>query len=325
LTLGTDAGYFLLKDARATGAHKVVELGIEILVGGRDAGVAEGVVPSLERVAHQAGFQNPLVDPRKGHYSLAAGVSARCTFLGQVSYILRIPTLGSMNFLFYFGLLLLTTPSFAQTNINSRLKQELDSLYREDQKYRELFVYMNNGKADSVETALHIPKGQLFGYVITHMAKSDSSSLQQVKVLLKQYGYPGKSLVGVPTNEAAWHIIQHSPSINAYLPMVKIAAEKGELPYSRYAQMLDRQLVQAGKAQLYGTQGNSFTITNKTTGKQETVSFIWPIKNPAQINARRQKAGFPTTVEEGGKQLGIPYKPVSLEYAKRVQAQSQGK
>lgn len=230
-----------------------------------------------------------------------------------------------MKFLFCFGLLLLTAPSFAQTKINSRLKQELDSLYREDQKYRELFVYMNNGKADSVETALHIPKGQLFGYVITHMTKADSSNLKRMKVLLKQYGYPGKSLVGVPTNEAAWHIVQHSPSINAYLPLVKVAAEKGELPYSRYAQMLDRQLVQEGREQLYGTQAQIFTITDKTTGKQETVSFIWPIKNPTQINARRKKAGFTTTVEEGSKQLGIPYKPVSLEYAKRVQAQSQGK
>jgi hypothetical protein len=115
------------------------------------------------------------------------------------------------------------------------LKHELDSLYREDQKYRELFIYLNNGKADSVETALHIPKGQLFGYAYTRMTQSDSSTFQRVKVLLQQYGYPGKSLVGVPTNEAAWHVIQHSSSITAYLPLVRAAAEKGELPYWRYA------------------------------------------------------------------------------------------
>lgn len=230
-----------------------------------------------------------------------------------------------MKYLLCFGLLLLAASSFAQTKLNPRLKHELDSLYREDQKYRELIMYMNNGKGDSVETALHLPKGQLFGYIITNMTKSDSSSLQRVKILLRQYGYPGKSLVGVPTNEAAWNVIQHSNEIAAYLPMVKAAAEKGELPYWRYAQMLDRHLLQEEKEQLYGTQGSFFTLTDKATGKQETVSFIWPIKNPAQVNARRKKAGFPTTIEEGSKQIGMPYKPVSLEYAKRVRAQSQGK
>lgn len=244
--------------------------------------------------------------------------------LGTQLYV-KVAYLGRMKFLFYFGLLLLTVPAFAQTKINPRLKHELDSLYREDQRYRELFIYLNNGKADSVETALRIPKGQLFGYAYTRMTKSDSSTLPRVKALLQQYGYPGKSLVGVPTNEAAWHVIQHSPSITAYLPMIRAAAEKGELPYWRYAQMLDRQLVQEGKEQLYGTQGSFFTITDKSTGKQETVSFIWPIKDPAHVNARRKKAGFTTTIEEGSKQLGTSYKPVSLEYAKRVQAQSQGK
>lgn len=230
-----------------------------------------------------------------------------------------------MKYLLCFGLLLLAAAASAQTKINPRLKHELDSLYREDQKYRELIMYMNNGKGDSVETALHIPKGQLFGYLYPRMTKSDSSSLQRVKVLLKQYGYPGKSLVGTPTNEAAWNVIQHSADIATYLPMVKAAADKGELPYWRYAQMLDRQLQRDGLEQLYGTQGTFFTITDKVTGKQETVSFIWPIKNPAQVNARRKKAGFTTTIEEGSKQIGTPYKPVSLEYAKRVQAQSQGK
>lgn len=230
-----------------------------------------------------------------------------------------------MKLLLYCGLLLVTVPCLAQTKLNPQLKQELDSLYREDQKYRELFIYLNNGKADSVETALHIPKGQLFGYAYTRMTQSDSTALRRVKVLLQQYGYPGKSLVGVPTNEAAWHVIQHSPSIATYLPMIKAAAEKGELPYWRYAQMLDRQLMQEGKEQLYGTQGDFFNITDKATGKQETITFIWPIKNSAQVNARRKRAGFTTTIEEGSKELGTPYRPVSLEYAKRVQAQSQGK
>ena len=95
-----------------------------------------------------------------------------------------------MKLLLYFGLLLVAAPAFAQTKHNSGLKHELDSLYREDQKYRELFIYLNNGKADSVETVLHILKDQLFGYTYTRMSKSDSSTFQRVKVLLQQYGLP---------------------------------------------------------------------------------------------------------------------------------------
>jgi len=230
-----------------------------------------------------------------------------------------------MKFLPLFGLLCISAPAFAQQPFNPRLKQELDSLYRQDQKYRELIVYLNNGKGDSVETALHLPKGQLFSYIIGNMLNADASNLQRVKQLLTQHGYPGKSLVGEPTNEAAWHVIQHSDEIPTYLPLMKAAAQKGELPYWRYAQMLDRQLQHQGREQLYGTQGISFNVTDKATGKPEVVSFIWPIKNPARVNARRKKAGFPTTIEEGSKQLGIPYKPVSLDYAKRIQAQSQSK
>ncbi|WP_257722065.1 hypothetical protein [Hymenobacter sp. PAMC 26628] len=43
---------------------------------------------------------------------------------------------------------------------------------------------------------------------------------------MKQDGCPGKSLVGAPTNEAVWSVIQHTPAtIPQYLPMMKAAAE----------------------------------------------------------------------------------------------------
>ena len=41
------------------------------------------------------------------------------------------------------------------------------------------------------------------------------------------------------------------------------------------------------------------------------------------MNERRKQTGFPGTVEESAATLGIPYKPVTLEYAKRLQRQSQ--
>lgn len=230
-----------------------------------------------------------------------------------------------MKYLRCFGLVLLGAPAFAQAKLNLPLKRELDSILVQDQKYRELMAGMNNGKTDSLETALHLPKGQLFTYALTNMNCVDSSGMRRVEAIVRRYGYPGQSLVGASTNEAAWLVIQHSGKIPQYLPLIKAAAEKGELPYRLYAQMLDRKLMNDGLEQLYGTQGVSFTVPNRATGKRETASFIWPIKDAARVNERRKQTGFPGTVEESAATLGIPYKPVALEYAKRLQRQSQTK
>ncbi len=228
-----------------------------------------------------------------------------------------------MKLLLVLSLLLPGTSAFAQTKLNVPLKRELDSILVEDQRYRELIVGMNNGKGDSLETALHLPKGQLFTYIITNMTRVDSLNLRRVEAIVRRYGYPGKSLVGTPTNIAVWYVIQHSPRIAHYLPLIKSAADKGELSYPRYAQMLDRELMAEGKEQLYGTQGSFFSIFNKATGQRETISFIWPIKDAARVNARRKQAGFTNTVEESAAEMHQSYKPVTLEYAKQIQRQSQ--
>jgi hypothetical protein len=56
-----------------------------------------------------------------------------------------------MRYLFTFSLLLLATSAFAQAKLNLPLKRELDSIYVQDQKYRELMVGISNGKTDSLE------------------------------------------------------------------------------------------------------------------------------------------------------------------------------
>ena len=200
----------------------------------------------------------------------------------------------------------LSFPAVAQTIPNLRLKHELDSLYEVDQRYRAmLFSPKLNRRPDSLAAALGVSKEGLNSAIMGQMIRTDATNLTRVQVLLKQYGYPGKSLVGAPTNEAAWSVIQHAPAlIPQYLPMMKMAAETGELPFSRYATMLDRQLVFENKEQLYGTQAQNYN-------NQEW--FIWPIQNPAQVNQRRKQAGFKTTVEESAVKLGTSYKVLTLE------------
>ena len=200
----------------------------------------------------------------------------------------------------------LAFPAVAQTTPNLRLKHELDSLYEVDQRYRAmLFSPRLNRNPDSLAAALGVSKDGLNRAIMGQLIRTDATNLTRVQALLNQYGYPGKSLVGAPTNEAAWYVIQHAPAlIPQYLPLMKAAAETGELPFRLYATMLDRQLMFENKEQVYGTQAR-----NDNNNKL----FIWPIQKPAQVNQRRKQAGFTTTVEQNAARLGASYKVLTLE------------
>ena len=209
------------------------------------------------------------------------------------------------HFLSVALLSLFALPVAAQVKFNPQLKHELDSLYEVDQRYRAmLFEPRLNRNPDSLATALGVAKPALNATINDRMRRADATNITRVQALVAQYGYPGKSLVGAPTNEAVWHVIQHNPAmIPQYIPLLKRAAEKGELPYYRYAMMLDRQLMNEGKEQLYGTQVLGYN------GQQP---FVWPIQNAAQVNQRRQQAGFSTTVEQNAAALGVTYRVLSL-------------
>ena len=197
---------------------------------------------------------------------------------------------------------------------NLRLKHELDSIYAVDQRWRSmLFGPRVRHRPDSLARALGVTRESLNDYVMRHMMQTDSANQVRVHQILQQYGYPGKSLVGTPTNEGAYYVIQHSPDIKSYLPLIKKAAEKGELPFYLYAQMLDRQLMREGKEQRYGTQAMSYNILNPQTGRHEPQPrFVWPIENAVQVTERRRKAGFTETVEQNAAALGIQYRVLTL-------------
>jgi hypothetical protein len=204
---------------------------------------------------------------------------------------------------------------------NPRLKHELDSIYAVDQKWRSmLFEPRVRHRPDSLARALGVTRESLNDYVMRRMMRTDSANQVRVKAIMSQYGYPGRTLVGTPTNEGAWYVIQHSPDIDRYLPLIKKAANQGELPFYLYAQMLDRQLMRAGKEQHYGTQAMSYNILNPQTGRREPQPlFVWPIKDAARVNERRKKAGFPTTVEQNATRLGIiPYRVLTLQDVEKM-------
>ncbi|MFD2787346.1 DUF6624 domain-containing protein [Hymenobacter rubripertinctus] len=228
--------------------------------------------------------------------------------------------------MFAFGLALsgcTHSPPPVQTQLpvqlNRTLKHELDSLLVVDQYYREWV--MRAGTPDglaSVARELHQPADQVAGYLSERMLTTDSATIRRVSQVIGQYGYPGKSLVGEPTHEAAFYVIQHSNRIGRYLPLIRQAAEKGELPFQKFAMLLDRQLMNENREQEYGTQGVGFEATDPATGQKSYQKLIWPIKDPATVNERRRAAGFEQTVEENARRLAIPYRVYTLQQVQKM-------
>ena len=212
---------------------------------------------------------------------------------------------------FLLCLCLLPLLAHAQrATVNPRLKRELDSLYRIDQVYRAaMFADNKQHLVDSLAAALHLPAAEVPPRLLGLMMQTDSTDMQRVRAIIKRHGYPGKTLVGTPANEAAFYVIQHSNSIPQYLPLIKQAADQGELPFRLYAMMLDRQLMHLGKPQVYGTQGLNYN---------DQPPFIWPIEDAAHVNERRKKAGFALSVEENAQRLHIHYQVLTLEQVQRL-------
>lgn len=202
---------------------------------------------------------------------------------------------------------LMCLPVFTFGQSDKRLKQELDSMYVLDQRNREWLAKLGNNQllSDSLSKVYKTDRTKLAGVLIAEQTKIDTSNLARAEAILKQHGYPGKTLVGTPTNEAVFYIIQHSTKIDTYLPTMKQAAEQGELPFSQYAMMLDRSLMYKGEPQIYGTQASCRQLI-KT---KQTRCFVWPIANAKSVNERRKQAGFSLSIEENANRLNAAYEP----------------
>ncbi|MDX1462230.1 MAG: DUF6624 domain-containing protein, partial [Marinirhabdus sp.] len=186
-----------------------------------------------------------------------------------------------------------TVPEF-----DSQLKTRLDSIAILDQRYRKLMQAQTAEARAEMGKEMGLTEAEYNGNLWQMQSVIDSANMAFVAQLLNDKGYPGKSMVGEPTNTAAWYVVQHNPDrIPEFLPMIKAAGEAGELPFRLVAMMEDRYLMNQQKEQIYGTQG----MTNERNG-----DFIWPIKDPENVNARRTEAGFSQTIEAYGKDLFGP-------------------
>lgn len=204
----------------------------------------------------------------------------------------------------------------AQQKVNETLKKELDDIMKMDQGYRMLFdPEITPEKREQLLTTLNIDKEEFKKKGWQMVAEHDSLNVQKIEDIIAQYGYPGKTLVGEPTNQAAWYVIQHSTKIGKYLSLIKEAGKKKEIPFTWVAMMEDRYLMNENKEQIYGTQGKG-EMTKDKDGKQIFVNFVWPVKDLKNVNKRRKEVGFDYTFEESVQRMygkDFKYEPYTLK------------
>ncbi len=201
----------------------------------------------------------------------------------------------------------------AKPKLDLSLKQRLDSIAVLDQKYRKLMQTQSLDERKKLGESMGLSEAEYSGDLSQMQSVLDSVNMIFVEKYFIQKGYPGKSVVGEESSLVAWNVLQHNPDkIPLYLPLVKKAAEAGEIPKTSAAMMEDRYLMMEGKPQIYGTQGMSYDDARG--------SFIWPIENPETVNQRRKEAGFEETVEAYAKILfgdDFEYKPLTMEQIKQ--------
>ncbi|MGK0252466.1 MAG: putative membrane protein YphA (DoxX/SURF4 family)/peroxiredoxin, partial [Gammaproteobacteria bacterium] len=171
----------------------------------------------------------------------------------------------------------------ANPNLDLELKFTLDSISVLDQKYRKLMQVTGTEERKTLGEKMGLSPEDYTGDLWTRQIAIDTSNLHMIERIFKTKGYPGKTMVGTPTNTTAWYVIQHSNKIGEYLPLIKAAGEADELPFRLVAMMEDRFLMEKGEMQVYGTQGMTYN---------NTPNMIWPIEDSENVNKRSEEDGF---------------------------------
>ncbi len=165
----------------------------------------------------------------------------------------------------------------AEANLNKPLVAQLDSIYREDQKYRQ--------QIDTIE--------KKYGWESKEMKslwkiidEKDSINLIKVKNILDKYGWLGTDVIGERGNQTLFLVIQHADPTTRekYLPLMREAVKNGKASGSSLALLEDRVALEQGKKQIYGSQIGR----DKETGKY----YILPLEDPDNVDKRRTAVGL---------------------------------
>jgi hypothetical protein len=182
--------------------------------------------------------------------------------------------------IFLISFIFITHFSFGQ--LNKPLVAKLDSIFTEDQKYRQ--------QIDSIE--------KRYGWESKEMKslwkvieEKDSINLVIVKAILDKDGWLGADIIGGQGNSTLFLVIQHSDQATQekYLPMMREAVKNGKAERSSLALLEDRVALGQGKMQIYGSQIGR--------DNQTQLYYVSPLADPDNVDKRRAQVGLEPLTE----------------------------
>lgn len=116
------------------------------------------------------------------------------------------------------------------------------------------------------------------------MQRVDDANLARLKQIVARDGWPDAAMVGNRGMADFWLLSQHAPGsfIAQALPHLRAAADRGEIAWASLALMIDRDLMDRGKPQVYGSQWQ---------GQGATMAMYRTV-DPAHLDARRAQVGL---------------------------------
>ena len=169
-----------------------------------------------------------------------------------------------------------------EKDLDKPLVATLDTIYQEDQKYRQQIGEIENKygwESDEMKALWKI------------INEIDSINLVKVEKILAERGWLGPKVIGTQGNMTLFLVIQHSDLETQlkYLPIMREAVKVGNASSSDLALLEDRVAIRQGERQIYGSQ----------IGYDEEAGeyYVSPLIEPEKVNERRAEVGL-GTIEE---------------------------
>jgi uncharacterized protein DUF6624 len=199
--------------------------------------------------------------------------------------------------------LCLAPAHFAQdlrpTSSSEAVRRELVRIGEDDQKRRQEMMELMDRVAGSDSEKL----AKKWKQAVDRQNELDGKNRQRLDEIVKEHGWPKRSVFGDEASGVAFLIVQHAELDyqKKYLPLIKEAVAQKEARRSDLAMLEDRILTREGKKQVYGTQ----LRLNQTTQRME----LYPIEDEANVDNRREAAGLEPLAEYLKRVFGIDYAP----------------
>jgi Family of unknown function (DUF6624) len=185
------------------------------------------------------------------------------------------------------------------TSTNDAVRRELEKMGEEDQKHRQDVLELMDrlAKSDSGKVA------KKWQQAVERQKELDGRNQRRLDEIVKQYGWPKKSVFGEEASGVAFSVVQHAELDyqKKYLPLLKEAVAQKEARQSDLAMLEDRILTREGKKQIYGTQ----VRLNQKTELME----LYPIEDEENVDDRRIKVGLDPLAQYVKKAFGMEYTP----------------